>query len=103
MRAGRRDQFITKLVHYNYNPDAGCPLFLSVIARLMGNHPGASEPELDRAERMVGYLQRALVYSLTGTTEEKAVLVPCSRLSCTCWRRLRAAPGGHADGAAGKQ
>jgi putative DNA primase/helicase len=70
------DQFITKLVHYNYNPEAACPLFLSVIARLMGNHPDASEPELERAERMVGYLQLALGYSLTGTTEEKAVFVP---------------------------
>ena len=39
------DQFITKLVHYNYDPEAACPLFLTVIARLMGNHPDASEPE----------------------------------------------------------
>jgi putative DNA primase/helicase len=70
------DQFITKLVHHNYKPEAACPLFLSVIARLMGNHPDASEPELDRAERMVAYIQRALGYSLTGTTEEKAVFVP---------------------------
>jgi putative DNA primase/helicase len=68
--------FITKLVHHNYDPQARCPLFLSVIARMMGNHPDASEPELDRAERMVNYLQRALGYSLTGTTEEKAVFVP---------------------------
>jgi P4 family phage/plasmid primase-like protien len=68
--------FMTKLVHHDYNPQAGCPLFLSVIARMMGNHPDASEPELDRAERMVNYLQRALGYSLTGTTEEKAVFVP---------------------------
>ena len=70
------DHFITKLVHYNYNPDAECPLFLTVIARLMGNHPDASDPELERAERMVGYLQRALGYSLTATTEEKAIFVP---------------------------
>ncbi|MCC7235424.1 MAG: hypothetical protein IT163_08980 [Bryobacterales bacterium] len=68
--------FITKLVHHNYDRQAGCPLFLGVVARMMGNHPDASEPELDRAERMVNYLQRALGYSLTGTTEEKAVFVP---------------------------
>jgi putative DNA primase/helicase len=71
--------FITKLVYHSYNPRAACPLFLSVIARMMGNHPDASEPELDRAERMVNYLQRALGYSLTGTTEEKAVFVPFGR------------------------
>ena len=70
------DRFITKLVHYDYNPQAECPLFLNFIARVMGNHADASEPELDRAERMVEYLQRALGYSLTGTTEEKAVFVP---------------------------
>jgi putative DNA primase/helicase len=70
------DQFITKLVHYRYDPGAKCPRFLSVIARAMGNHPDASETELDRAERMVAYLQRALGYSLTGTTEEKSVFVP---------------------------
>jgi putative DNA primase/helicase len=69
-------RFITRLVHYNYNPGAPCPLFLSFIARIMGNHPDASEPELERADRMVKYLQRALGYSLTGTTEEKAVFVP---------------------------
>jgi putative DNA primase/helicase len=69
-------QFITKLVHHNYDPQAVCPLFQSVVARMMGNHPDASELELDRAERMVNYLQRALGYSLTGTTEEKAVFVP---------------------------
>ncbi len=70
------ERFITKLVHYSYNPRAECPLFLSFIARVMGNHADASEPELDRAERMVEFLQRALGYSLTGTTEEKAVFVP---------------------------
>ncbi len=70
------ERFITKLVHYNYNPQAACPLFLSFIARIMGNHPDASEAELDRAERMVAYLQRAFGYTLTGTTEEKAVFVP---------------------------
>jgi putative DNA primase/helicase len=71
-----RSQFITKLVHYNYNPEARCPVFLKTLARMMGNHPDASEQELVRAERLVNYLQRALGYSLTGTTEEKAVFVP---------------------------
>jgi len=70
------ERYITKLVRYHYNPRAACPLFLSFIARIMGNHPDASEPELDRAERMVAYLQRALGYSLTGATVEKAVFVP---------------------------
>ncbi len=71
-----RAQMLTKLVHYNYDPEAQCPQFLMFLGRIMGGHADASEPELDRADRMIAYLQRALGYSLTGTTEEKAVFVP---------------------------
>ena len=71
-----REQFLTKFVHHNYSPQAECPLFLGFLGRIMGGHADASEPELDRADRMVEYLQRALGYSMTGTTEEKAVFVP---------------------------
>jgi putative DNA primase/helicase len=71
-----REQFLTKLVHHNFYPQAECPMFLSFLGRIMGGHADASEPELDRANRMVEYLQRALGYSMTGTTEEKAVFVP---------------------------
>ena len=67
--------YITKLVRYNYNPDAVCPLFIAFIARIMGSQPDASEPDLERADRMINYLQHAFGYSLTGTTEEKAVFV----------------------------
>jgi putative DNA primase/helicase len=41
----------------------------------MGGGPDAGEGEIERAERMVNYLQRALGYSLTGDTIEKAVFV----------------------------
>jgi putative DNA primase/helicase len=71
-----RAQMLTKLVHHNYDPQAQCPLFLAFLGRIMGSHADASEPELDRVDRMIAYLQRALGYSLTGTTEEKAVFVP---------------------------
>lgn len=71
----KREHLITKLVHYNYNPLAKCPLFMAFVARIMGNHPDASEAEFEKVERMVSYLQRAFGYSLTGSTEEKAVFV----------------------------
>jgi putative DNA primase/helicase len=71
-----RAQMLTKLVHFNYDPEARCPQFLGFLGRIMGGHADASEPELDRADRMIAYLQRALGYSLTATTEEKAVFVP---------------------------
>ena len=70
MRPHLREEFVTKLVHYDYNPEAKCPVFMTFLARIMSNHVDASEPELDRAERMVKYIQRAFGYSLTGTTEE---------------------------------
>jgi len=69
-------QYLTKLVHHNYEPQAECSLFLGFLGRIMGGHADASERDLDRADRMVEYLQRALGYSMTGTTEEKAVFVP---------------------------
>lgn len=69
------DQILTKLVHHNFVPGARCPLFLRTLSRMMGAHPDASEADLAQADRMVDYLQRAIGYSLTGSTGEKAVFV----------------------------
>jgi putative DNA primase/helicase len=41
----------------------------------MGHHPDRSEGELECSERLLSYLQRALGYSLTGLTSEKAVFL----------------------------
>jgi putative DNA primase/helicase len=60
----RREDFITKLVHHDYRPGATCPVFLEFLKRITANHPG-----------LVGYLQRAFGYSLTGRTIEKAVFL----------------------------
>jgi len=67
--------FITKLVHHDYCPGAECPRFLAFMDQVTGGGPNASEGELERAQRMVEYLQRAFGYSLTGCTSEKAVFV----------------------------
>lgn len=75
LRPHDRADFITKLVHHEYLPHASCPRWLSFLAEAMGGGPDASEAELDRAERLIDYLQRALGYSLTGCTSEKAVFV----------------------------
>lgn len=68
--------FITKLVHHRYRPEAECPLWLAFLARIMGASADAGEAELDAVDRLIGYLQRALGYSLTAHTAEKAVFVP---------------------------
>src|ERR1039457_4753354 len=41
----------------------------------MGGGPDASEAALDRADRLIGYLQKAFGYALTGVTSEKVVFI----------------------------
>ncbi len=67
--------FITKLVHHEYRPAAECPAFHAALSRMMGASPHASEAELERSDRLIAYLQKALGYSLTGSTSEKAVFL----------------------------
>lgn len=71
----QREDFITKLVYFDYRPDAKCPLFRGFLERIMGGGPDASEPAQVRAVRMIEYLQVAFGYSLTGLTSEKVVLI----------------------------
>jgi putative DNA primase/helicase len=70
-----RLDFITKVIHYDYRRDATCPLWNAFLDRIMGGGPDASEGELERAQRLTNYLQRALGYSLTASTREKAVFL----------------------------
>ena len=67
--------FITKRVGFNYIPEAGCPLFLATLARLMGRTADAGEAEKARAYELVSALQRAFGYALTGHTSEKVVFI----------------------------
>jgi putative DNA primase/helicase len=69
----RSEDVITKLVHFDFDPQAKCPLFLQFINRIMGASPEASEADLERADRLVSYLQKCFGYSLTGDVAEKAV------------------------------
>jgi putative DNA primase/helicase len=71
LRPHRREDFITKLIHHVFDPNAQCSRFLAFLNRAMG---GDVDPE--RAKRLVAYLQRALGYSLIAVTREKAVFVP---------------------------
>lgn len=76
IRSHDRADLITKLIHYDYRPHAPCPRWLAFLDEIMGGGADAGEPELARAERLIEYLQRALGYSLTSCTNEKAVFVP---------------------------
>ncbi len=75
LRTHARKDFLTKVLHHRYLPGAQCPRFLQFLHRIMGDGPDASEPQRARSDRLVSYLQRALGYSLTGLTTEKAVFL----------------------------
>ncbi|HXJ38426.1 MAG TPA: phage/plasmid primase, P4 family [Bryobacteraceae bacterium] len=71
----QRQDLITKVVHHRYSPEAHCPRWYAFLDRIMGGGPDVGEGALARAQRLTDYLQRALGYSLTGCTIEKAVFV----------------------------
>lgn len=73
LRPHDRTEFITKLVHYQFDPNAQCPIWESFLRWAMTK---SESDESDRVDRMVDYLQRALGYSITGMTSEKAVFIP---------------------------
>lgn len=74
LREHRREDRITKLVHFNYRKDAQCPLFLKFLDRIMGGGPNAGEEALERAKRLAGYLRTCFGYALTADVSEKVVL-----------------------------
>ena len=64
----KRDNFITKLCHFDYDPSAKCPLFLRFLNHIMG---AAEDPA--RAARLACYLQKVFGYALTSDVSAKAV------------------------------
>lgn len=76
LRDHDREDLITKLVHYNYDKESKCELWLKFLWSAMGDSEEATEEQVMRALRLVEYIQRALGYSITGSTIEKAVFIP---------------------------
>jgi P4 family phage/plasmid primase-like protien len=64
LREHRREDFITKSSPVTYDPDATCPHWMTFLRRIMGDD-----------ESLVAYVQRAIGYSLTGDTSERAMFV----------------------------
>jgi putative DNA primase/helicase len=65
LREHRREDYITKLIHHNYNPSAAAPRWRQFLREIM-----------DGDDDKIRFLKRALGYSLTGMTTEKALFVP---------------------------
>ena len=55
---------ITKLAPVEYDPSARCPLWLAFLDRIMGGK-----------EALIGFLQRAIGYALTGDVSERALFI----------------------------
>ena len=63
LRPHSSEDYLTKLVHVEYHPQAQCPRWCRFLREVL-------------EERLLDYIQRAFGYSLTGITIEKAVFAP---------------------------
>ncbi|MHB1042358.1 MAG: DNA primase family protein [Eubacteriales bacterium] len=64
LRPHRREDLITKICPVEYHPKDSCPTWLAFLERIM-----------DGNTALMVYLQKAMGYSLTGSTREKAVFL----------------------------
>ncbi|AHG92147.1 phage/plasmid primase, P4 family (plasmid) [Gemmatirosa kalamazoonensis] len=64
LRPHAREDRITKLVDIRLEADARCPTWLAFLERIMGGD-----------QDMIGFLQRAIGYSLTGHTREQCMFL----------------------------
>jgi putative DNA primase/helicase len=64
LRPHRQTDLITKLAPVDYEPQAECPLWEAFLATIMGSKPG-----------LINFLRRAIGYSLTGDTSERAMFI----------------------------
>jgi putative DNA primase/helicase len=87
-RPHRQADLLTKCLPVAYDPHAECPTWERFLWRIIGGtnleddteDRGAGESDNrqaadDRAKRLIGFLQRAIGYSLTGETREQCLFV----------------------------
>ena len=73
LRPHRREDYITKLCPHPFDPAAACPRFEKFMLEIMNANPDAERNE--RAEALAAFLQRAIGYSLTGSTRERCLFI----------------------------
>lgn len=64
LRKHKQDDLITKMADVVFEPSAQCPQFLAFLDRVM-----------DGDQSLITFLQRAIGYSLTGSTSERMILI----------------------------
>lgn len=62
-----RDHFFTMMLPVEYDPEAKCPTWLAFLDRIFRSLP--------EKEKLIAFLQRAVGYSLTGVTKERAIFL----------------------------
>lgn len=72
LRKHNPTDLITKLIHFKYNPSAVAPRWNSFLDQILGTALGG-EASQTRTKNLKTYIQKALGYSLTGSTREKCV------------------------------
>ena len=60
----KREDLITKLAPFNYDPSFPCDAWLAHLCKIMGDD-----------HELIGFLQRAFGYSLTGDTSERVIFI----------------------------
>jgi putative DNA primase/helicase len=72
LRPSRREDYFTRIIPHNYDPTLGPPKrFLEVLDELMGGGPDAGQEAIEKAWRMIEYLQKVFGYAITGDVSEK--------------------------------
>jgi putative DNA primase/helicase len=74
LRPHRKADLLSKMIPFDFDPAAECPLFLRMMYRLMGDDTDASPTEIDTAARLVAYLQRLFGCAATGKPEKLLVV-----------------------------
>jgi P4 family phage/plasmid primase-like protien len=64
LQQAKREHYMTKLAPVDFDPSAMCPTWDAFLHRVMGEN-----------KELVGFLQRAVGYSLTGSTNEQCLFI----------------------------
>ena len=87
LRSHTPTDLLTKCLTIPYEPDAPCPTWQAFLWRIMGGSQAPDTPDMSvgelaqreqadtRATALIGFLQRAIGYSLTGSTREQCLFI----------------------------
>lgn len=87
LRPHRQADMLTKCLSIAYDPEAQCPTWERFLWRIMGGSQGEDSPDMsagelenrqkadERARSLIGFLQQAVGYTLTGSNREQCLFI----------------------------